>query len=84
MNNELGVLEKVIPEIVTLLNPGGRLAIISFHSLEDRIVKHLFRKLDKTDGVCRVLTKKPIVPSERELKENYRSRSAKLRILEKK
>lgn len=82
INNELGVLEQVIPEALEVLDKGGRLAIISFHSLEDRIVKWAFRKLQE-EGVCSILTKKPVLPSDRELNENVRSRSAKLRVLEK-
>ena len=87
----------MIDGLFTLLSVGGRMAIITFHSLEDRIVKHTF--LEYTKGcecppdfpvcVCgkkpraEVLTKKPILPSEQELEENPRSRSAKLRVLEK-
>jgi len=82
INDELGVLNKVIPEAVDLLLPGGRLAIISFHSLEDRIVKWKFRQM-QDENKCRILTKKPILPTDKEMQENARSRSAKLRILEK-
>jgi len=82
INDELGVLDKVIPEAVDLLLPGGRLAIISFHSLEDRIVKWKFRQM-QDENKCRILTKKPILPTDKEMQENARSRSAKLRILEK-
>lgn len=84
VNRELDVLEKTIQRLFDLLAPGGRLAIISFHSLEDRIVKQEFKKIaDNLPFSCRILTKKPIIPSEVELKENKRSRSAKLRIIEK-
>jgi 16S rRNA (cytosine1402-N4)-methyltransferase len=82
VNDELGVLEKFITEAVTLLAPQGRLAIITFHSLEDRIVKLRFRDLAAT-GDFRLVVKKPIVASDDELMENSRARSAKLRILEK-
>lgn len=79
VNDELSQLEQVIPQAVELLKTGGRLAIISFHSLEDRIVKNQF----KQNLLLSPVNKKPIVPSEQELKENPRSRSAKLRIAEK-
>jgi 16S rRNA (cytosine1402-N4)-methyltransferase len=65
------------------LQEGGRLAVISFHSLEDRIVKDFFRKKED-EGVATRITKKPIIPTEEEVVENPRSRSAKLRILQKK
>jgi 16S rRNA (cytosine1402-N4)-methyltransferase len=80
VNDELGALSDFIHSAVRILHPGGRLAIITFHSLEDRIVKHTFRGyVDAEDGV--LITKKPISPSEQELQHNRRSRSAKLRIL---
>jgi 16S rRNA (cytosine1402-N4)-methyltransferase len=97
VNDELGVLERALPVAVSLLAPGGRLAVISFHSLEDRIVKDAFR-LASTDCICpprtpicvcghtastRLLTKKPIVADAAEIARNPRSRSAKLRIVEK-
>ena len=97
VNGELSIISDTINNFFPLLKPGGRMSIITFHSLEDRIVKHTF--LDKTVGctcppdfpvcVCgkkaegRVITKKPILPSDEELEENPRSRSAKLRVLEK-
>lgn len=97
VNAELDVIGKMIDGLFPMLNEGGRMAIITFHSLEDRIVKHSF--LEFTKGcecppdfpvcVCgkkasgAVITKKPILPSDKELEENPRSRSAKLRILEK-
>ena len=82
--------------MIDLLNPGGRICIITFHSLEDRIVKRIFRKNenpctcppDFPKCVCgkiskgKVITRKPILPSEEELEENRRSKSAKLRIFE--
>ena len=83
VNDELGVLKQFIEESVASLTSTGRLAIISFHSIEDRLVKHSFRALHEAD-VATVVTKKPIVPSRDELAENPRSRSAKLRIIIKK
>ncbi len=97
VNNELGILEKAIEDMAGLLAPGGRLCIITFHSLEDRIVKQTFHRLEHPCTcppefpvcVCgkkpsiRVITRKPILPSEEELEFNPRARSAKLRILEK-
>ncbi len=80
VNDELGVLERSIPRLLPLLKKGGRLAIISFHSLEDRIVKHTFKKLAGEE--YKILTKKPIIPSDKEILENNRSRSAKLRVME--
>lgn len=82
VNDELGVLESFIKESMIRLEIGGRLAIISFHSIEDRIVKHTFRALAK-EGRGQLITKKPIGPSPEEMKENPRSRSAKLRIIQK-
>ncbi|EQC43544.1 16S rRNA (cytosine(1402)-N(4))-methyltransferase RsmH [Bacteriovorax sp. Seq25_V] len=83
VNKELSVLTDVIPQIIPLLKKGGKLLVITFHSLEDRIVKHEFKNYElKEDGVlCEVVTKKPIIPSDEEIKENSRSRSAKLRVL---
>lgn len=81
VNQELAELEKLIPKAIERLNKGGRLVIISFHSLEDRIVKHQFRDLAKED-VVKILTKKPISPTDTEIKENPRSESAKLRAVE--
>ena len=82
VNDELTALEEGIAKGFELLNYGGRIAVISFHSLEDRMVKNFFRDLAKT-GEATLITKKPITPSEEELKENPRARSAKLRIIEK-
>lgn len=82
VNDELGALRDGIDKSIESLKPGGRLAIITFHSGEDRIVKHTFRKYD-TDGIVKVLTKRPLGPSEEEIKENPRSRSAKLRVVKK-
>jgi 16S rRNA (cytosine1402-N4)-methyltransferase len=83
VNQELEVLSDVIGQLVPLLKVGGRLAIISFHSLEDRIVKNLFRDFSMNEGLpVEILTKKPIIPSNEELLDNPRSRSAKLRVIE--
>lgn len=82
VNDELGALTEALKEALDLLAPNGRLADISFHSLEDRIVKHAFRQAEDADIGVRI-TKKPIVPSEAERKKNPRARSAKLRIFEK-
>jgi 16S rRNA (cytosine1402-N4)-methyltransferase len=78
VNNELEHLKTAIERLPDCLAPGGRLLIISFHSLEDRIVKHAMRECDR----LQVLTKKPILPSDAETYENPRSRSAKLRVAE--
>lgn len=96
VNKELEILKDTIKDSVDVLKPGGRLAIITFHSLEDRIVKHTYKKLSDPcecpkalpcvcgkKPIIKILTKKPIGPSEEELKINPRSRSAKLRVLEK-
>ncbi len=82
VNDELNNLEKVLPQAVSLLEPQGRLVVISFHSLEDKIVKHFFRDEFKK-GNLEILTKKPIVPNEDETILNPRSRSAKLRVIKK-
>jgi 16S rRNA (cytosine1402-N4)-methyltransferase len=81
-NRELEVLESFLPEAVSVLREGGRLAVMSYHSLEDRIVKQAMRAI-AVSGEGRILTKKPIVSSEEEVRANRPSRSAKLRILEK-
>jgi len=81
-NSELSNLEQVIQKGFNRLNKGGRMAIISFHSLEDRIVKKAFIGL-KSNGEADIITKKPITPSEEEIKLNPRSRSSKLRLIEK-
>ena len=82
VNDELEGLERLLPEIVPFLAPGGRLAVIAFHSLEDRIVKRRFRDLEK-EGEGRSLTKRPIQPTDEESRANPRSRSARLRVFEK-
>ena len=94
VNDELGILEKTISDGISLLKPNGRLCIITFHSLEDRIVKTVFNKLEKPctcppkfpQCICgqvpliKVITRKPITANDKELEENPRSRSAKLRV----
>lgn len=97
VNDELSIIERVLPEAIDLLAPGGHLAVISFHSLEDRLVKQAF-KLASTDCICppktpvcvcghqasvRLMNRKPITAAEAEIQANPRSRSAKLRIVEK-
>ena len=82
VNNELESLTLALPEAVRLLAPGGRLVVISFHSLEDRIVKTMFVEWNKK-GMGRALTKKPILPTDEEQRNNPRSRSAKMRVFEK-
>lgn len=81
VNDELNALQEVLPQAVEVLAPSGRLAVIAFHSLEDRIVKNFFRSY--TDRPIRVLTKKPIVPSEEEIRNNPRAKSAKMRVVAK-
>lgn len=95
VNQELEILEQALLDAFSLLNSGGRISAITFHSLEDRIVKNVFKKLTEEDEVskklpttktnqkAKLITKKPIIPSEKELEKNRRSRSAKLRIIEK-
>lgn len=97
VNGELKILEDALSQGLEALKPGGRMGVITFHSLEDRVVKHLFKKRanpctcppDFPQCVCgktpelKLISRKPIVPGEDELEENRRSRSAKLRIIEK-
>lgn len=80
-NDELGNLKRLLASLSFLLARDGKVAIISFQSLEDRIVKHGFREMEK-QGTLRILTKKPITAGEEEIKENPRARSAKLRVAE--
>jgi len=82
VNDELNSIIEVLPKAVKLLMPGGRLTIISFHSLEDRIVKQLFIEFEGKE-LGTIITKKPIVPTEEEIEANNRSRSSKLRVFEK-
>ena len=80
VNQELENLKNVLPQAIEALKPQGRLVVISFHSLEDRIVKNFFRDQSK-EGAIKILTKKPITASLEEIKLNHRSRSAKLRAI---
>ena len=96
VNHELESIETVLPKAISMLNPGGRIAVVTFHSLEDRIVKQIFKKYSEVDEMVKglpeipeeykplikLINKKPILPSEEELEENSRSASAKLRIIE--
>ncbi len=83
VNEELTVLENTLPKLLPYLAEGGVLAVISFHSLEDRIVKHTFKEIvEKEDFSAIILTKKPLTATEEELSQNSRSRSAKLRLLQ--
>jgi 16S rRNA (cytosine1402-N4)-methyltransferase len=86
VNDELGLLKKALPLWVELLAPGGRLVVLSFHSLEDRIVKQFFTDIagDRYDAELTLLTKKPMVPGASELVSNPRARSTKLRAVSKK
>jgi 16S rRNA (cytosine1402-N4)-methyltransferase len=95
VNDELGALKEMLQQVPSLLKPGGRVAIITFHSLEDRLVKNFFRRgsFDEPEenpfintkkvNELVIINKKPILPAEKELKQNPRSRSAKLRVAEK-
>jgi 16S rRNA (cytosine1402-N4)-methyltransferase len=97
VNDELKVFEEAIGQAVDLIKPGGRVSVITFHSLEDRICKTAFKQAaalpelppnlpvipDEFKPKVKLITRKPIVPSDEELEENNRARSAKLRILEK-
>ena len=82
VNDEFNNLKESLPKAIKLLEPGGRMAVIAFHSLEDRIVKYQFREWEEA-GIGKLVTKKPLIPSDEEIKNNKRSRSAKLRIIEK-
>ena len=85
VNDELGLIEKTLPLLPKIMNPGGRLAIISFHSLEDRLVKD-FLKNESSKGIessLKILTKKPVIADDNENVYNPRARSAKLRVAEK-
>lgn len=96
VNNELNVLNEVLPQAIDLLKVGGRIAVITFHSKEDRIVKQIFKKESSVSEVfnglpnipdeylpkIRLVNKKPLLPSDEEIEENSRSKSAKLRVIE--
>lgn len=96
VNAELRVLESVLPDAIDMLNPGGRIVVITFHSLEDRITKQVFNKYSSIDDLVKglpeipeeyrpklkLINKKPILPSEDEINRNSRSKSAKLRVAE--
>ncbi|MCL5010665.1 MAG: 16S rRNA (cytosine(1402)-N(4))-methyltransferase RsmH [Patescibacteria group bacterium] len=82
VNREFENLEAVLPQALEALSPGGKMAVISFHSLEDRIVKNFFRNKSKEQKL-KIITKKPITPLFEEIKNNPRSRSAKLRLAQK-
>jgi 16S rRNA (cytosine1402-N4)-methyltransferase len=83
VNRELDGLEVFLGRLLRRLAAGGRAAIVAFHSLEDRIVKHTFRSLERmADVQARILTRKPVVASDEELARNPRARSAKLRAIE--
>ncbi len=95
VNDELGALKEMLQQLPEILKPGGRVAIITFHSLEDRLVKNFFRRgtfdepernpfINEEDGnELKVITKKPVIPAAQEIKNNPRASSAKLRIAEK-
>lgn len=82
VNRELEELERALPQALDLLEEGGKLAVISFHSLEDRIVKNFFKQKEK-EGLAKNLTRKPICPSAEEIIQNPRARSAKFRAVQK-
>jgi 16S rRNA (cytosine1402-N4)-methyltransferase len=82
VNRELEGLDAFLRDVVARLRGGGRIVVIGFHSLEDRIVKHTFRALERGEAIVKVLTKRPVVPGEAELARNPRARSAKLRAAE--
>lgn len=82
VNDELNSLKIALPQALKILAPGGKIAVISFHSLEDRIVKDFFRD-EQGKGTVKFITKKPVSPTEEEVEENPRSRSGKLRVAEK-
>lgn len=96
VNNELSVIEKALPDAIDMLSKSGRICVITFHSLEDRLVKQIFKKYSEVDDILKgmidipdeykpkikIINKKPILPTDDEINENSRSHSAKLRIVE--
>jgi 16S rRNA (cytosine1402-N4)-methyltransferase len=82
VNDELEGLDRFVESAVGVLASGGRLAVIAFHSLEDRVVKHTFRAL-QSEGRVTIRTKRPVIPAPGEIESNARARSAKLRAVEK-
>ncbi|MCG7334152.1 16S rRNA (cytosine(1402)-N(4))-methyltransferase RsmH [Sporosarcina sp. ACRSM] len=98
VNDELGAAEQSLTDAITLLNPGGRISVITFHSLEDRLCKTIFKEASSLpdlppnlpvipegmEPVLKLVTRKPIIPDQKEIEENKRARSAKLRVAEKK
>ena len=82
VNQEIDALVEVIPQVISKLRPGAKLCILSFHSIEDRIVKNAFRNAEVVGGVD-VITRKPLSPSDDEINFNVRARSAKLRVVQK-
>ena len=96
VNNELSVIEKALPDAIDMLSKGGRICVITFHSLEDRLVKQIFKKYSEVDDILKgmidipdeykpkikIINKKPILPTDEEINENSRSHSAKLRVVE--
>ena len=87
VNDEINIIKNTLPKAVNYLKVGGRIAVISFHSIEDRIIKHFFKDNSNTNLIdppkLKIITKKPILASKNEQKDNRRSKSAKLRIAEK-
>ena len=83
VNNEINLLKEFLSSFINKLNDNGRIAIISFHSIEDRLVKHNFKQMG-IKGSLNIHTKKPIIPTRDEMSKNLRCKSAKLRIAEKK
>ena len=82
VNDEINNLKHALPQAFQVLSPGGRVVVISFHSLEDRIVKIFFQQLEENHQ-AKILTSKPVTPTEQEIQRNPRSRSGKLRAIEK-
>jgi 16S rRNA (cytosine1402-N4)-methyltransferase len=84
VNDEFGNIKSVLPQALGILKSGGRLAVISFHSGEDRIVKNFFKEMASSDyPSLKIITKKPLIATDTEVSDNPRARSAKLRVAEK-